>query len=107
MGGQHNAGMTDPLITKLGVSRGLLRPSAEWEWPLHGLRHNPEGGTSGWYCWLGELTQASDFFVPLHASHLIERWPPIAEYLTRPPGSRFLLTPDYVDVWNDAALLDT
>jgi hypothetical protein len=89
---------------KLGVSKSLL--SDGWEWPLHGLRHPPVAGTSGWYCWTGELSQDADFFVPLHHSHLVDRIPEVAEYLELPPGSRFLITPDYVDVWEDPALLD-
>jgi hypothetical protein len=105
-GSLQNDSMIDPLVAKMGVSRGLLRPAAEWDWPLHGLRHRPEGGTSGWYCWLGDLPDDADFFVPLHATHLIERWPAIAEYLTASPGSRFLLAPDYIDVWEDLSLLD-
>lgn len=79
---------------------------ATWIWPLHGLRHPPEDDTSGWYCWTGELSDAADFFVPLHASHLIERWPEVERYLLLPPGSRFLVTPDYVEVWEDPSLLD-
>ena len=94
------------MTAKLGVSRGLLEPVTSWEWPLHGLRHPPEAGTSGWYCWLGEYSDADDFFVPVHAAHLVARWPAIAEYLDRPPGSRFLVTPDYTDQWYDAALLE-
>src|SRR4051794_36483713 len=98
--------MTDPRVGKMGVSRGLLVPSVTWEWPLHGLRHRPENGTTGWYCWLGEYSTDADFFVSLHAAHLVERWPPIGEYLLQPPGTRFLVTPDYVDLWEDASLLD-
>jgi hypothetical protein len=51
---------TDDL--RMGVSRSLL--AGDWEWPIHGLRHKPEAGTSGWYCWTGELSDAPDFFVP-------------------------------------------
>ena len=90
---------------KLGVSRSLLTPG--WEWPIHGLRHRPAHGTTGWYCWTGELSSDPDFFVPLHQRHLIGRVPELAEYLDLPPGSRFLLTPDYVDVWEDPSLLHT
>jgi hypothetical protein len=90
---------------KLGGSESLL--AADREWPIHGLPHRPEAGTSGWYCWTGELSTDPDFFVSLYGSHLVERIPELAEYLALPPGSRFLLTPDYVDVWPDAALPDT
>jgi hypothetical protein len=47
-----------------------------------------------------------DFFVPLHQGHLVERVPEVADYLALPPGSRFLLTPEFVDVWKDPSLLD-
>lgn len=90
--------------SKLGVSKSLT--GDDWEWPIHGLRHRPEAGTSGWYCWTGELSPAPDFFVPLHAEHLLERIPELAEYLNLPPGSRFLVTPDHVEVWDDPALLE-
>jgi len=89
----------------MGVSRSLLAEG--WEWPIHGLRHTPEAGTSGWYCWTGELSDASDFFVPIHERHLVERIPDLAGYLSLPPGTRFLVAPDYVDIWDDPSVLDT
>jgi hypothetical protein len=88
---------------RMGVSRSLL--AGDWEWPIHGLRHKPEAGTSGWYCWTGELSDAPDFFVPIHQRHLVARIPELVEYLRLPPRSRLLLAPDYVDVWEDPALL--
>lgn len=91
--------------TKMGISRSLLGDG--WTWPIHGLRHRPEGGTSGWYCWTGELSEAPDFFVPIHERHLVARIPELAEHLSLPPGSRFLLAPDYLDVWQDPSLLET
>lgn len=94
----------EPTDCKLGVSRSLL--TAGWAWPIHGLRHEPEAGTSGWYWWTGELSPDPNFFVPLHQSHLVDRIPELAEYLDLPPGSRFLVAPDHVDVWDDLTLLD-
>jgi hypothetical protein len=94
----------DTADSKLGVSRSLL--TADWEWPIHGLRHMPAAGTSGWYCWTGEWSSDPDFFLPLHQQHLLERVPELAEYLDLPPGSRFLIAPDYVDIWEDPFLLD-
>ncbi|WP_455835850.1 immunity protein Imm33 domain-containing protein [Pseudarthrobacter siccitolerans] len=35
----------------LGASRPLI--SNDWDWPVHGLRHPPADGTSGWYVWTG------------------------------------------------------
>jgi hypothetical protein len=88
----------------LGVSRSLLQHG--WSWPVHGLRHPPEASTSGWYIWTGDLSSAPDFFVPLHARHLVERLPEVAAYLSLPPGSRFLIAPGHEDVWIDESLLD-
>ncbi len=73
--------------------------------PLNALRHEPEKETCGWYIWAGEeLSQAVDFFVPLHVSHLPIWCPEIIEYLGMPPGWRVLLAPGYVDVWYDESL---
>ncbi len=74
--------------------------------PIHGLRHPPTGDTSGWYIWAGEYSREKDFFHPLHTSHMVERLPQVVKFLGLPPGSRFLLAPDRVDVWFDEALLD-
>src|SRR3954468_13469571 len=90
-----------PPGAKLGVSRSAL----EGEWPLHGLRHRAEHGTSGWYLWAGEYSADPDFFVPLHVEHIAERLPAAVQYLSLPPGSRFLLAPRHEDVWQDPSLL--
>lgn len=74
--------------------------------PLNALRHPPEEGTSGWYIWAGEeLSQASDFFAPLHISHLKEWCPQLLPYLGLPAGWRVLLAPGHEDVWFDENLL--
>jgi hypothetical protein len=37
----------------------------------------------------------------------LEEWAPlILKYLGLPPGSRFLITDDYEDVWEDKSLLN-
>lgn len=75
--------------------------------PLNGLRHRPETGTSGWYIWGGtELSEAPDFFKPLHHHHIDEYCPPALPFLALPPGWRFLLAPGQLDVWFDPALLE-
>ncbi len=75
-------------------------------WPVNGLRHRP-GSTSGWFIWTGrDLSTADDFFKPLHIRHLIERCPAAMPYLGLAPGFRFLIAPDYEDVWLDPELLD-
>src|SRR5438477_9204904 len=49
-----------------------------------------------------------DFFVPMHQRHLVAR---ISRADQTPHAAprwlRFLLAPDYVDVWEDPALLET
>ncbi len=88
----------------VGVSASLI--AGDWDWPVHGLRHPPEKGTSGWYVWTGEFSDADDFFKPLHAAHLIERCPEVTTYLDLPAGSRFLIAPGYEGIWTDESLLD-
>lgn len=88
----------------LGASSAIVDGSSGW--PIHGLRHPPEGRTSGWYIWSGELSDAEDFFKPLHHEHFAQRWPELTHLLDLPPGSRFLVAPGQEDVWDDASLLD-
>jgi hypothetical protein len=88
------------LNLKVGISRNVKNG----EWPIHALRSKPEHGTSGWYIWAGEYSDAPDFFVPLHGVHL-EQWAPLVlPYLALGPGWRFLLAPDCEDVWEDLEL---
>lgn len=88
--------------TKLGVALNVRGEGL----PLHGLRHPPEGGTNGWYLWRDEYSDYPEFFVPIHVEHLGEWCPDAVPYLALPPGWRFLLTPDYEDVWFDVTLLE-
>jgi|HubBroStandDraft_6_1064221.scaffolds.fasta_scaffold2111943_1 hypothetical protein len=75
--------------------------------PMNGLRHPPQGDTNGWYLWCGEeYSDAADFFQPLHTRHVYEDYPQVVKLLGLPPGYRFLLVGDYLDVWYDASLLD-
>jgi hypothetical protein len=91
------------LNLKLGISDNFF----SGEVPLNGLRHPPEGDTCGWYLWAGEtLSDAADFFKPLHVSHLVDRSPSIMRYLGLPPGWRFLVADAYEDVWFDSTLLE-
>jgi len=74
--------------------------------PINGLRHPMSAGTSGWYIWCGEsLSQAADFFAPLHASHIYERMPDLSRLFGLPPGYRFVIAGEYLDVWYDEKLL--
>lgn len=72
-----------PLDKKIGISLNMKDDIL----PIHGLRHPPEGDTSGWYIWCGEdLTKDEDFFKPLHVKHL-ENWcPQIHKILGLPSG---------------------
>jgi hypothetical protein len=99
---QSAAYLASPPESKLGFAlstKGLK--------PLNGLRHPPQGGTNGWYLWCGEeYSDAADFFQPLHTRHVYEDYPQVVKLLGLPPGYRFLLVGDYLDVWYDASLLD-
>jgi hypothetical protein len=87
---------------KVGISRTVLGDIH----PLNGMRHPPEGDTTGWYIWAGEeLSSEADFFVPLHVEHVSDWTPNVIPYLALPPGWRFLLAQGHVDAWFDQSLL--
>jgi len=76
--------------------------------PIHGLRHNVEGSSCGWYFWCGDWSEGDDFFQPLHLEHLVDRLPQVQKFLTLPPGFRILLDAnDYEDIWFDESLLNS
>src|SRR5438445_9118230 len=91
-----------PGESKLGFAlstRGLV--------PINGLRHPVAGETNGWYIWGGEeFSDDPDFFAPLHAKHVYGDHPELTNLLGLPPGYRFLLAGDYLDVWYDPSLLN-
>ena len=76
--------------------------------PINGLRHKPENGTCGWYIWCGEELKEEDdeFFKPLHVGHIKEYLPEIEQFLSLPPGYRFLVAGNYEDVWYDKTLIN-
>ena len=88
------------LSLKMGVSLNVKNCKL----PINGLRVKEEKGTSGWYIWSGEWSDAPDFFAPLHGYHLSEWSPIVLPYLGLPEGWRFLVTNDYEDVWHDPDL---
>jgi len=94
----------DPVACEPDLKVGIALASLQ-QLPLNALRHRPEAGTAGWYIWGGELSDAPNFFQPLHASHLDEYVPGLLPYLALAPGWRVLLAPDQVEVWHDPALL--
>lgn len=90
------------LSQKLGIALGSLHAL-----PLNALRHPPENGTCGWYIWGGtEMSQDTEFFQPLHASHLAKYCPSVLPFLALAPGWRVLLAPEQIDVWFDENLLN-
>jgi hypothetical protein len=101
---KYNAGFfPSPIHLKVGIARNVR----EGLLPLNGLRHAPDGDTTGWYIWAGgEPSSDADFFVPLHVEHLAEWCPAVLPFLGLPPGWRFLVAGDHEDVWQDSSLLD-
>jgi hypothetical protein len=88
---------------KVGISKNFNAR----RFPINGLRHPPQGDTTGWYIWSGEAFSTDpDFFVPLHTIHLSSRCPDIMRYLGLGPGWRFLVAPGQEDIWFDASLLE-
>jgi len=95
-----------PVAAPPDVKAGVAQNVRDGIWPVNGLRHRPEGDTTGWYIWAGQvLSDEPGFFEPLHVGHLAEWCPIVLPYLALPPGWRFLLAPGYEDVWEDEALL--
>lgn len=95
-----------PSPTHLGSMVGLALGTLG-RLPINGLRHPSKQGESGWCIWCGsELSRANNFFSPLHSKHLQEHCPKVIPFLGLPPGYRFLLDGQYVDVWFDPKLLD-
>lgn len=102
---KHGVGcVAAPLHLKVGVARNVR----DGVMPINGLRHAPSGDTTGWYIWAGEeFSEDPDFFMPLHIQHLISWCPAVIPYLGLPPGWRFLIGPNYEDVWEDRSLLSS
>lgn len=94
----HGVAPAPPLgHEKVGVALDSLD-----QLPLNGVRVQPVAGTSGWYIWGGEYSEAADFFDPLHHAHMAERCPEALPFLALPPGWRFLVAPGHIDVWFDS-----
>jgi hypothetical protein len=93
-----------PSNLKVGISLNVRDGAV----PINGLRHPPEGDTTGWYIYAGEGVIPNDdaFFKPLHVIHIDDWCPQIKKYLGLPPGWRFLIAGDYEDVWFDENLLN-
>jgi len=91
-----------PNYLKVGISSNVK----DGMYPINGLRHPIQGDTTGWYIWAGDYSSDPNFFVPLHVEHLNEWCPEVLKYLGLAPGWRFLIAPNYEDVWEDSSLLD-
>lgn len=87
---------------------GLSKSVVEGAQPVNGLRHPPEGHTTGWYIWAGEEEISTDpeTFEAIHVEHLHDICPTVLPYLGLPPGWRFLIAEGYEDVWEDPVLLN-
>lgn len=89
--------------SKLGIAISTIGNE-----PINGVRHKVENGTNGWYIWCGkEMSDAADFFSPLHIEHINKYLPEVEEYLDLPPGYRFLIDGNnYEDVWFDEEIIN-
>lgn len=86
---------------KLGIAENVRTALL----PINGMRTRPENGTCGWYIWAGpEMSTAEDFFKPLHVRHVGDWCKDVLPFLQLPPGWRFLVAPNHVDVWFDPNL---
>lgn len=94
-----------PLACPTNSTVGISRRVKEGRWPVHGMRIQPDHNANGWYIWEGEWSDDAEFFAPLHVYHLRNWCPQLIPYLRLPVGWRFLIAPEYEDVWFDAALV--
>ena len=69
--------------------------------PIYGTRIQlPEDGTISWFIHCGQHSADSDFYKPLHTSHLVELLPNVIKYLYLPEGTEFIIDRNgYEDVW--------
>ncbi len=73
--------------------------------PFNALRHPPDN-YSGWFLWVGEYSDAVDFYKTVHAVHLLDYRSAMIKYLGLPPGYRVQIDDyGYEDIWYDASLL--
>jgi hypothetical protein len=98
---KFGASFLEPHVqSKVGLSRNF----DIHKFPINGLRHPPEGETTGWYIWSGEWSDDPDFFQPHHMYHIYSRYPDLIKYLGLAVGWRFLFAPNDEDVWEDKNL---
>jgi hypothetical protein len=96
--------LATPFNKFIGIS---LQSIDTFKMPINGLRHpNETEQVENWYIWAREFSDASDFFQPVHVSHLLEICPKAINYLGLAPGWRFLFDNVYEYVWYDETLLN-
>lgn len=97
----------EPMLAPAHLKVGIARNVREGLFPINGLRHRPQGDTTGWYIWAGgEPSDDPRFFEPVHIEHLDKWCADVIPYLQLPPGTRFQIAPGHEDVWEDASLLN-
>jgi len=90
-----------PGDTRTGFAR-----STKGRVPRNGLRYLPKGENSGWYICCGQdFSSVPNFFDSLHTRYLYDEYPDLVKLLGLPPGHRFILASNYLDVWYDSSLL--
>lgn len=95
----------EPVPARPDLKVGISWNVKEGKQPINALRCPLAGDTTGWYIWAGEeWSDDPDFFVPLHVEHLEDWCPAVIQYLQLPPGWRFMIAPDFEDVWYDENL---
>lgn len=98
---KNNNSIWKPINKKLkvGISMNFDKD------PINGLRHPAEKGTTGWFIWTGDYSEADDFFQPMCAEYLLQQRPEIIKYLGLDIGFRFLSdSKGYEDIWFDEKL---
>jgi len=92
-----------PSFFKIGISFLNVKDRL---YTISGLRHPSKDDVTGWYIWVGDYSSDSNFFLPVHVEHLNDLCPEILKFLGLAPGWRFLVAPNYEDVWEDITLLN-
>lgn len=91
----------EPMPSSPELKAGVSHNVKEGRFPVHGMRCQPDGETTGWYVYCEPRSDDPDFFAPVHVKHLRDWCPIVIPYLQLPPGWRFTLAPGYEDAWFD------
>ncbi len=75
--------------------------------PIYGVRTSPVTGSSGWFFWGGEYSDAENFFQSIHSKHLEAIFPVVIDFLCLSPRHKFIIdNQGYEDVWFDETLVN-